>query len=237
MERGDEDSSTGFDDRPLYEQLAAAGFAGLPWRIVADRLVRYCYPRLQAWLHTGMIFEKCAKKGYGLARPSFRLAPDEISDLASNTAMAALNTFRNRCLAGEGWHPDGGTALTSWVFDDCLTAFPNEWRKFLTAQRRLQALDLRADATELLDMAWPQGGRHDPPADAVVFLRAEAEEALRATSPRLRRIVHLLALGYTRAEVCEILDDGLTPRAIEGQLYRLRHQLNQQQQAEEGQGR
>lgn len=224
--RHEEDGPPGSpDDRPLYEQLFAAGFTGPAWTLVAENLACYCYPKLEAWLQTGMIFERCAKKGYGLLRPPFELAPDEVSELAANTVMAALNVFRTKCLAGQGWTPDGGASLTSWVFGDCLNAFPNVWRKWLTAQR--QTLDRRADAGDLLDAIDHEARGCTPPADNIVLLRADVEAALRLANPQLRRILHLLALGYDRPAVCEILGEGLTPRAVEGRLHRLRQRLNQ----------
>jgi hypothetical protein len=99
----------------------------------------------------------------------------------------------------------------------------NSWRRF-SAHRR-QELAERAQAQELLLVDGPEDGRVAPSAEDVVVWRAEAEQALAAADAQLRQALELLALGYTQPEVCQLLGGGLTPRALEGKIYRFRGRL------------
>lgn len=214
-------------DQALFEQLHAVGFSGPTWHTATRHIAAYCLEVVTAWLQTKMIFRKCAEKGYRLPRSSLRLHPAEISDLAADTVTAALNAFRTRALAGKGWRHDGGKSLTSWITDDCIFAFPNVWRSWLSRVQPAQ----RAEALEILVSQWPDDLNLEPSPEDIAMARCEGDLALVFARPVLKRAVHLLSLGYTQAETCEILGEGLTPRALEGQLHRLRRRLSEQKEA------
>jgi hypothetical protein len=215
-------------DAVLFEQLLATRFTGPAWRTAAQSIGSYCLEVMRAWLHTKEVFAQCAEKGFQLPRASLPLNATEISDLAADTVTDALNNFRLRALAGKGWRPDGGRSLASWVMGDCVFAFPNVWRRWLS---RCSA-GTRVEAQELLVAHWPDASRWvTGSTEDLIVRRDEAQQALTLAGPRLRKAIVLLALGYSQAETCEILGDALTPRALEGHLYRFRRQLQTRKEA------
>ncbi len=56
-------------DRDLIGELRRRGFDGPEYQRAAEELVRYGLAVMTAWMHTGTIFEKCARRGRPVERP------------------------------------------------------------------------------------------------------------------------------------------------------------------------
>jgi DNA-directed RNA polymerase specialized sigma24 family protein len=206
-------------DAVLFARLAADGFAGPAYDYVCDRLARYGYQVLQAWIRRGDIFARCAEKkikGLPLSAGWDEWVDDEIDDLVQETVIHALLKFRRDALAGRGWRPDGGATLTSYFTVTCLAAFSAVYKSHRNARRR------RAESVAAARRSRPV---QVPDVAEEVTEQAAADERLSAIAdPTLRLVVRLNAEGYSHSEISNVLPDGTTARAVEGMLYRYRKQ-------------
>jgi len=207
------------EDAVLFARLAADGFAGPAYDYVCDRLARYGYQVLRAWIRSGDIFARCAEKKIKGLPPSAgwdEWADDEIDDLVQDTVVNALSKFRRDALAGRGWRPDGGANLTSYFTVTCLAAFSAVYKRHRNARRRHAesvAAARRSRPVQVPDVA------------EEVTEQAAADERLSAIAdPVLQSVVRLAAEGYSHREISILLADGTTARAVEGMLYRYRKQ-------------
>ncbi|MFF0145710.1 hypothetical protein ATK36_1158 [Amycolatopsis sulphurea] len=214
-------------DAALFEQLRVAGFSGPSWRLATREIAAYCQTVVGAWVETREIFRRCRRRGYVLRHQSLILGRPEIRDLVTDTVVDGLNMFRRRAMAGKGWRPGGGTSLASWVTDDCVEVFPNVWRRFLTATEPCRRLEAQALLTEL-EVLRPTAERSAEDRHLAVVAGADL---LQHVKPAVRQAIELLALGYSQREACEIVGCALTPRALEGQLRRLRLRLRTAEEA------
>jgi DNA-directed RNA polymerase specialized sigma24 family protein len=209
-------------DKVLFARLEADGFTGPVYDRVADRLARYGYQVLQAWVRSGDVFSVCARKkikGLPAVASWSGWAEADIDDLVQETVAAAIMKFRRHAMAGRGWRPAGGASPTSYFAVTCLYAFSAVYRRHLTARRRHANTDRAAAQRHI------QPG-HTPDVAETVIEQATAEEILASIADqRLRFIIQLAAAGYSHREISCLLADGTTPRAVEALLYRYRRQI------------
>jgi len=216
-------------DRQLFELVRAEGFCGRRWRRLSDDLVRYGWAVMDAWLRTGYVFAKAESIGRPLKHSeteTLELAVDRDlrEELCAETVARALNNFRAAAVKGVGWEPDGGASLTTFFVGACVQAFNNEFRRWSRHERRW-GHNRAVDPQDLLKhgdrLAQVQRGPHmfgEPArtaADSDHFSRVCAE-----LTDVERAIVQLTDDGFSQEEIGEAL--GMTVRAVEGRLYRLR---------------
>ncbi|MBT2213198.1 RNA polymerase sigma factor [Actinomadura sp. NEAU-AAG7] len=210
----DDDGARHKADQELVEFLAAHGFAGPVYTRFAEEMAAYAIAVLTAWLHTGMIFVRCAEKGIKLPRPPISAwSKDDQLELALETVAVATRSFQQRLRSGH-WDPGKGASLRTYFIGHCTYQFPDTYKKWLRASE-----GLRSCADEL-DERWPdtRPGPEDLMAD-----RDHADRAL-ASLPdhNLRAALVLTTLGYNHAEIAELIGEGATARSVEGALYRFR---------------
>lgn len=207
-------------DRDLVEVLAGCGFAGPLFERFAEELARYGISVLCGWMYSGHVFRLAAGRGFALRPTDYELEElhrdrDLRQDLADMVVAVALRRFREDALVGGGWRADGGASLTTYFLGTCLSAFPNEFRRYRAQRRRWQvedALDPAIAGSESLAEA--------DPAELIAEVLGVRDE-LRQADPRTRAIVALRMDGYHQEEIAEILGEK-SARAIEGVLYRWR---------------
>ncbi|OBI78437.1 hypothetical protein A5664_17995 [Mycolicibacterium fortuitum] len=217
-------------DRQLFEAVRAEGFCGRRWERMATDLAEYGLAVLAAWLRTGYIFAKVS----GIGRPlqhtyteAVELATnaDIRDELCAETVAKALKKFRDTAQEGTGWSPDGGANLTTFFVGACVQAFNNEFRRW-SRHEQSWGRNLSTDPQKLIDhsdnVAAVARATHifdDPEratADADHFERMLRELG----SAKDHAILMLTDMAYSQEEIGELL--GITERAVEGRLYRLR---------------
>ncbi|MUL69608.1 MULTISPECIES: sigma factor-like helix-turn-helix DNA-binding protein [unclassified Mycolicibacterium] len=216
-------------DRQLFELVRADGFCGRRWRRLSDDLVRYGWAVLDAWLRTGYIFAKVESIGRPLKHDgseTLELAVDRDlrEELCAETVARALSNFRAAAVAGVGWNPDGGASLTTFFVGACVQAFNNEFRRWSRHERKW-GHNRAVDPQELLKrgdaLAEVQRGPHMFPEPARMAADGDHFDRVFAELTDVERaIVQLTDDGFSQDEIGEALD--MTPRAVEGRLYRLR---------------
>jgi DNA-directed RNA polymerase specialized sigma24 family protein len=210
-------------DDVLWARLRQDGFAGRSWDLVSDRLARYGYQCIGAWVRAGVIFGKCWEAGArGLADADLdalqRMSAEDVEELVQDAVAKGLANLQQRARNGEGWRDGGGRSLEAYFITSCLLAFPTIYRGHCRKRRRWAS----ADVAGAEQGAEP---RRDV-ADAVVH-RDELQRLLVSIGdPCLRTAVYLSALGYPCREIALMLPAGTTGRQVEDMLraYRRRRQ-------------
>jgi DNA-directed RNA polymerase specialized sigma24 family protein len=205
-------------DDVLWTRLRQDGFAGRSWDQVSDRLARYGYQCIGAWVRAGVIFSKCWDSGArGLADADLdalaRMPPEDVEELVQDAVANGLASLRQRARDGDGWRDGGGRSLETYFITSCLLAFPTVYRGHCRRRRRWVSADL-AVAAQRPEHRTVAGDV----AEAVVH-RDELHRVLVAIGdPCLRTAVYLSALGYPCREIALVLPDGTTPRQVEDML-------------------
>ncbi len=210
-------------DDVLWARLRQDGFAGRSWDLVSDRLARYGYQCIGAWVRAGVIFGKCWEAGArGLADADLdalaRMSAEDVEELVQDAVAKGLANLQQRARNGEGWRDGGGRSLEAYFVTSCLLAFPTIYRGHCRKRRRWASADLAGAERDT-------GPRADV-ADAVVH-RDELQRVLVAIGdPCLRTAVFLSALGYPCREIALMLPGGTTGRQVEDMLraYRRRRE-------------
>jgi DNA-directed RNA polymerase specialized sigma24 family protein len=203
-------------DDVLWARLRQDDFAGRSWDLVSDRLARYGYQCIGAWVRAGAIFGKCWESGArGLADADLdalaRMPAQDVEELVQDTVAKGLANLQQRARDGAGWRDGGGRSLEAYFITSCLLAFPTIYRGHCRKRRRWASADLavteHAERRPARDVA-----------DAVVH-RDELQRTLVAIGdPCLRTAVYLSALGYPCREIALLLPAGTTGRQVEEML-------------------
>jgi DNA-directed RNA polymerase specialized sigma24 family protein len=204
------------DDAKLFIRLAADGFAGPSYERVIEILWRYAYQVIRSWVFTGVISGKCAQKGVKGAPTAEDLrgwTADELEDLVQETLASAERKFQRNAKKGKGWQPDQRASLKSYFVTGCLFELATVYKRL----RRHRDHDVNREASHPVELS-----DQVPDIAETVLDRLEAAELLAQLIPdsRLRLVMRLDSNGLSTAEISQILDDGTSPRAVEGMIYR-----------------
>jgi DNA-directed RNA polymerase specialized sigma24 family protein len=183
---------------------------------VATNLVTHALPILRSWVRTGKIFSKVAHAGRPVSPPSSRLyrrLDAEVDDIVYETMAAGLRRLTTSARTGRGWSPRGGSSLTSYFVGACVHEFSNIYRSWY-----------RRAVTESREVPTDEPFATEAPDAADVALAAvEFSEFLASVDGTTRSALGMMADGLSFAEIGNSL--GISPRAVEGRLHRLRRRL------------
>lgn len=192
-------------DRELLDRLMWEGYAGPDYERFADRLARYGYAVVNAWCLKGLIFSRCADKGWTL--PRARITPDDATELAAETVTIALVKFRETVLIPRKWDPAKGASLNTFFVGQCLLRFLNVYRRWHRETRPLQLAE-DPDTDPSFERADPDLSL-DP--EHRGLLRVEARAALDAIDDKLDRAIAVFkAEGRTNEEIAELCQVSLS---------------------------
>jgi len=199
-------------DRDLVFALALRHYEGPDWRRFAAVLAEYGYQVMSAWISSGRVFAKCAAIGIGLggleAPPR---STDDAAEIAGETVARAIRAFREKVLIPGRWDPSKGASLRTYFVGQCLFQFANVFRAWVSEQD-IPPVDLDTLVKEF-ELQTP---RKDM-VHLAEFSQVIAQlKGVRDDDPR--RIRALVAMGYTHADIAEMLNT--TAKAIELKLYR-----------------
>src|SRR5262249_10708180 len=119
-------------DAELYARLIADRFTGPVYERVMDRLCRYGYTTIHAWVTSGLIFSRCAEKrvkGLPAGETWSNWTKEDIEDLVQDAVAGAELRFRSDGLRGTGWRFDGGASLGGYFITGCLFAFASAYKR------------------------------------------------------------------------------------------------------------
>jgi hypothetical protein len=191
-------------DRDLISELRRCGFTGPEYQRTAEELVRYGVAVMKAWMMTGTIFEKCARRGRAVQRPAAgALDAIEAESMAGEVVTVALAHFRDEVLLPGVWDPAKGASLTTFFIGQCILRFPNIYRNWLA---QVPDYDLGQDGLLRRGDGWDLE-------DEVLNERAQVEALRLVRNEDARKAMVLWGYGYTYAEIGERL--GKTEKAVE----------------------
>jgi DNA-directed RNA polymerase specialized sigma24 family protein len=198
------------------------------WKTLRDALIEYGYAVLKAWCITGAIKSIAARArngqgvmGVGKIPDGLRLNEDDAHALAAEVIIVAVENFRTKTLLDPNrtWRSTGGASIKTYFIGRVLMEFPDGYRTWRNANRSFPAANL-------LDNDDAEGPANT---EQAVIAALEADEAL-ANQPVLRRIFELSSLGYTVAEIADMLTAAgatITETTIYNRISRFREKLAQ----------
>ena len=219
-------------DARLYQAVVDAGFRGPQWEELSSVLLKYGLAVVDGWLRTGYIFTKAAKQGRPVFPQHWELTrlqseKDLRTGLADEVVALTLIQFREIGIAGRGWHPDGGAGLGTFFVGGCVLAFNNVFNRWRRHEKRwnMHSPTAPSDLTDYHDGVAVSAIQRVPAMYAEPGQAAADGDYLDRVFNELndveRVIVELTDEGYSQEEIGEMLD-GLSARAVEGRLHRLR---------------
>ena len=218
-------------DRLMVEAILEEGLGGPRHRELQDELIRYAVPVLRQILRDGRIISKCTKLGRppgdSVAWLDFTEADRE--ELARDMVADADHVFTNAVFRTRRWSADratGQASLKTYFVNACVLQFPALYRKRLSQRR-----------TQLAGLQVIEGGGEATrdPSEALDRQDEVARLLSRIPDPKMREFLVLRALGYPAAEAAQRV--GLTEKAAENRLRRIRKALKRKPGATPGNGR
>ena len=188
-------------------------------------LIRYAVPVLRQLLKDGRIVSKATKLGRppGGSQTWLDFTQADREDFALNMVAGALPVFTTSVFEKRCWTPGRGASLKTYFVNACILQFPALFRAWLDQRQavRPSGLDLASGCGDLaLDPA------------ITVVLRDEVDRMLaKIADPQLQEVLILRGAGYTAAAAAR--QAGLTAKAAEGRLARIRKGLKDQQASTE----
>jgi hypothetical protein len=200
-------------DIELATRLMFAGYDGLEWIEVANRLAAYGLRVMLAWILDGTVAAHC--KGRSLAGPWSMRCRDrvEADSLASDTVSTALMHFRDDVLKPGRWSADRGASLSTYFIGQCLIRWSNVFWAWERSNRRVQLTD-GSDVDRLMQSD----------GTSQVLDRLQAEAILDHYPPLVGRVIRLRSEGYAWEEIAELT--GNSVGRIRGLLARFHQNMN-----------
>ncbi|WP_210585029.1 hypothetical protein [Streptomyces sp. GESEQ-35] len=216
-------------DRQIYDELLRAEFRGPRYDAFAQELWTYGIRTLTAWMRTGAITHHCHRYSVAFDASEIELSilarTSEVREaLAVDSVTAAAPRFLERSLRGGEWDPDKGASMFTFFVGGCVMAFGDAFKTWSRKRRR----EVAVMASGLLNSAeasaiFPgQLSLFDDPAETVAS-RDTLQRILDEATPEAAAICTLMLRRpeLNQREIGALLG-GMSARAVEGQLHRLR---------------
>ncbi|MEO3843208.1 hypothetical protein [Streptomyces sp. B22F1] len=214
-------------DARIVDVLRAENFQGPRYEKTTTQLMEYGWRTINKWNGTGEIFVHARRAGRPV--PVRMTAPgwnaDDRAEVATDTVIAGLDLFVEYGLIRGKWAPDGGASLTTYFVGACIRSFQRVYIRWFRGVQTGQA-ELDRSVTDhdsaSADREIPDQRATDP------FYAAATHDEIKhilpyITDTKVRRGLALRALGYTQQQAAA--EVGLTERALEGRISRLRTRI------------
>ncbi len=216
------------DEARLVDDILATGFDGQSYQQLSDDLWLYSFPVMKVLIRTGKItalVRRHAPTRVFTMHPEDQAvlakSVEERDALAVDVIIKALADFKRNALGKRGWDPAGGASLRTYFIGTCALNFPDAYHAW--SARRAERLDKIAHAHKVdLSRLGEQVGTLADPYEAAAT-RDIARRIVKEAPPATKLILGLILQDLTMAQIAAEL--GLTERAVEGRLYRLRRRV------------
>jgi DNA-directed RNA polymerase specialized sigma24 family protein len=207
------------NDDLLVRAVLEQGLEGPRHQAFDRELIRYAGPVLKRLVSSGQIRARCLRLGrpVGGLNELYQFTSHDLDDFAQEMIIRALPMFTEAVFVDRRWSPAGGASLTTYFINGCIRHFPDIYRKWQRYRLRNVPRGLDPDP----DLA----SRATDPATIAADTDQAVRMLLQVPDKSLREVVARRAVGYTAREAAT--DAGLTPKAAEGRLSRLRKTLNE----------
>lgn len=208
-------------DADLQLRLALHRYEGAEWEVFATELARYGIGVLSAWMHRGLIFNRCKAKNIGLTPLLRPFTKDEVDELAGETVAKALHHFRVDVLMKNRWTPTGGASLRTFFLGQCLLRFGNVYRAWRDHENEVFE-GVVCDDGEVLELFSP----HETGPDRRVISDLASSDLLSGVkNDRLRKAMWMTGEEFTQAEIAVELSCSV--KSVERMLSHERRRLQE----------
>lgn len=221
LEHGDDQHRLA-PDVLVFEALATANFAGPRYDAFAADLWAYAMPVIKSMIRTGRIQDLGQRRGVPIwinsgERQALHASLEDRDELAVDTIAWTIEFFRTSVLSKGKWDPAKGTSLRTYFIGACAFGFHRAFRIWSVARgKRIYEFELDLWLGRRLEPLEPDVAEQAARRDLLGKILARA-------TPEARAICGLILQDLTYAEIGERLH-GLTARAVEGHMHRLRKQ-------------
>jgi DNA-directed RNA polymerase specialized sigma24 family protein len=215
-------------DGLIVERLRTEGFVGKNYEKVVNRLTEYGYHTMNRWTATGEIFGKARQAGRPVPADKITLTwtGEDRHGVSVDSVLGGLEVFRTYGLVQGRWTPDGGANLDTYFLGAVIRAFPRVYIRWFDSHQRGQAeLDHPTGEGANDPFAVPDQRATDPVHVAVTHDYVDRLLPL-VKNPQVREALGWRALGYTQRQAADRV--GLTEKALERRISRVRDQLTKQ---------
>ncbi|ROQ23577.1 hypothetical protein EDD98_7524 [Streptomyces sp. PanSC19] len=215
-------------DGLIVERLRTEGFAGKNYEKIVDRLTGYGYHTMIKWTASGEIFRKARQVGRPVPADKITLmwTAEDRHGVSVDSVLGGLEVFRAYGLIKSRWTPEGGANLDTYFLGAVIRAFPRVYIRWFDSHQRGQAeLDYPTGEGVSDPFAVPDQRATDPV--HVVVTHDYVDRLLPLVkNPQVREALGWRALGYTQRQAADRV--GLTEKALERRISRVRDQLTKQ---------
>ncbi|MFJ3338633.1 RNA polymerase sigma factor [Streptomyces sp. NPDC086766] len=212
-------------DRELFARLKADEFRESPHlTMLRDRLWRYGWNVLRAWMKDGSIIARCRERHVRFPAPYTEVEEimrraDVREDIAIDCLAKAIPFYLERCLPQ--WDPEGGRNLTSFFMHITLPFFRSAYRQWATGHRR-RLREVLGESIAVYNADWDMWDLIPPPGpEERTVLRESLSIILAKASMEERAVCEaMLTSGGTQEEIAQTL--GTTRKTVERRLSRVR---------------
>jgi hypothetical protein len=212
-------------DSLMVEAVLEQGLGGTRHRALEDALITYAVPVLQYLLSNGKLVSKATRLGAPPAPADAWLdfTEDDRKEFAQEMVATALPGFTRAVFEKRRWTPDRGAALKTYFVNACILQFARLQGQWLAHRKAIRPVGLEID---------PDAFAPAPDPAVTVALQDEVDRVLsRITDNQLRQVIVLRGAGWSAEDAAQ--QAGLTPKAAEGRLARLRKNLKDERAATE----
>ncbi|MFG1663805.1 hypothetical protein [Streptomyces sp. Y7] len=216
-------------DERLVELLRVEGFAGPRYERFTQGLTDYALATMIKWNVTGMIFVKSRKMRREVPPDKVTLDWDyeECRDVAVDSVLNGHDLFREHGLVKGRWRPSGGACPTTYFVGAAVLSFRPVYLRWYEARESMRSAlkeAARAEGAQQWLSCIPDQRSTDPFDAADLW---DLISRLEITDPQTRGGLYYYAQGFTQREAAQQV--GLSTRALEGRLRRLRDRMDQRQ--------
>ncbi|MCZ4120216.1 hypothetical protein [Streptomyces sp. H39-S7] len=225
-------------DGKIVEKLRADGFEGENYQKVVHRLSEYGYHTMTKWTASGEVFVRAREVGRPVPTDKISVAwtREDRDGVVVDSVLGGLHVFRTYGLVQGRWSPKGGANLDTYFIGAVIRAFPRIYIRWFDNDQQEQAqLDYASSDGPADPFALVPDQRATDPIHVAVTHDYVSRLLPLVKDPQVREGLGWRALGYTQAEAAQRV--GLTEKALERRLGRLRERLTKQvRQLELGEG-
>lgn len=216
-------------DEHMVQAILDEGLGRRRHKYLETELIKYAAPVLKYLIYSRRIAIKCHRFGRTIDE-SFDLQTFnsyDVDDFIQEMMTNELPLFTKAVFVDRRWSPSGGASLKTYFVNGCVLQFPDIFRKWRRGQKRYPAWGLSPD------LGPPP--RAPDPATSV----ANSDQVIRLLDKipdqPLREVLVRRAVGYPAGEAAA--QAGLSTKAAESRLSRLRRNLAQDAGELETQGK
>jgi hypothetical protein len=222
-------------DIRLVAALRQENFDGPLFKRLAQEMAGYGWPIIAKWLGNGEIFRRVWKCRCRIRRHSADQdwTADDRNEITTDTILAGVEVFK-RQLQNDRWDPQKGASLKTYFIGACVCAFCQVYGVWRREQIFTDGMLHYACIDDLEATTVAVGYRPAGP-EEVAVVGDLVDRTIKPMRDRdLRRIVGLIAIGYTQQEAAA--ETGITAKAAERRLARFRRRLGPLDSSDDGRG-